>query len=983
MTDEPAAEELARRRRIDAIFAEALELPAAERTAFVERGAAGDASLAAAVLRLLELAGDPGSGLAPGGALSGSVWNSLAAERTARPERVGPYQLVEEIGRGGMAVVWLGERAEGDFRQRVAIKLIQGGLASRDVVERFGRERAILASLNHPAIAQLFDGGTTADGHPWFAMEYVEGEPIDRYCETRGLPIRERLELFLVIAHAVQYAHRNLVVHRDLKPSNILVTADGRVKLLDFGIAKLLDPAALGDPRQLTMAAMRPMTPHCASPEQLRGERITTASDVYQLGLLLYQLLTGRYPYRVDTRDQRRLAQAICEEPPTPPSTAVTAPTPDQSAPVLDLHDARRLRKRLRGDLDNIVLMALRKEPERRYGSVDDLAEDLRRHLRNLPVRACRDTVGYRMRKFADRHARGLAITTAVAIMFIALIAFYTSRLAEQRDLAVTAADKAQRTAQVLYRLFETADPELGAGAATTARELLDRGAAQITAELSEQKDIQADAMDTIGGIYTKLGLYDEADAMLSAALANREAESPPQPLALAATLDALGRLRAEQYRFVESAALHERALALLEQEVGADDLRLAPALDRIAVDRVRRRDFDSAVALLDRAVAIRSGGDPHDPGIAELLVDRAWLEDERGSYAAAQSYAEQAIAIVEAKLGLDEPRLHRALFTLARALEAQGVYAQATAVYQRDLEITSKAFGRSNARVGDILINLAFATRSGGELETSLGYAQQAVEVRARLYGREHPSYATALVVLADSHAALGAYGAAEPLLVAAIAIYESGSEPNPIGLSFGLAALADIHVDTERYPSAIEGYERALAIRSQARGAEHPDIAHLLTKLGAAQSRGGRLADARDSLQRALPMTRKFLPADHPRIADIELELANLMIRAGDRDAAYPLLTDGLRIREATLAADDPRVAQARGLLGFWYLAARRYPEARPLLLESYRTLAGQDSPETREILEHLAEYFDAVGEPGEARRYRSELSALRTST
>jgi eukaryotic-like serine/threonine-protein kinase len=391
-----------RRRRIDALFCELLERPASERDALLEERCGDDAPLRAALERLLAAAEEEDGFLTPGGALQGAVWQTLstgAGAAVPAPERIGAYRVLRELGRGGMSVVYLGERADGAFEQRVALKLVKPGADTEEVLQRFGQERQILATLAHPAIARLLDGGTTDSGRPYFVMELVEGEPIDAWCRARDASIEQRLGLLLGVCEAVQHAHERQIVHRDLKPSNILVEVHGQVKLLDFGIAKVLDPGTLPGVAPATRLALRPLTPEFASPEQVRGEAVTTASDVYQLGLLLYLLLTDRPPYRVEGEGSEALARAICDQVPLPPSSRLTG----------------RHAWRLRGDLDNIVMTALRKEPERRYASAAELAADLRRHLAGEPVVARRDSVVYRLRKGLRRNAAALVAAASVA----------------------------------------------------------------------------------------------------------------------------------------------------------------------------------------------------------------------------------------------------------------------------------------------------------------------------------------------------------------------------------------------------------------------------------------------------------------------------------------------------------------------------------------------------------------------------------------
>ena len=402
--------------RADRILDEALDRSNAERPAYLDHACAGDAELRGLVDRLLAdaEAADPSLDRGVGGSLlAEAVDSALGQEATLAGSVVGRYRIVGEIGRGGMAIVYLAERADAEFRQQVALKLLKRGVDTDEVVRRFEQERQILAAASHPDIARLLDGGVTDDGRPFLVMEYVDGKPIDEYCDDRGLTVDERLRLFLRVGHAVADAHRNLVVHRDIKPHNILVTADGNVKLLDFGIAKVLEPGPGGS--ELTRTRTTFLTPAYATPEQVAGGPITTASDIYQLGLLLYRLLTGRAPYRLSSLDSEDLRRSVCESVPARPSSTTGPRKPERSEDEPGIEDCSRLRgtsprglrRRLAGDLDNIVLKALRKEPERRYDSAAQLVADIENHLAGRPVTARADTVWYRVSKLVSRHRGG------------------------------------------------------------------------------------------------------------------------------------------------------------------------------------------------------------------------------------------------------------------------------------------------------------------------------------------------------------------------------------------------------------------------------------------------------------------------------------------------------------------------------------------------------------------------------------------------
>jgi serine/threonine protein kinase len=421
--------------------------------------------------------------------------------------RLGPYQVLEQIGRGGMSVVFHACRADDQFQKQVAIKLLCAGEASPFVISRFRNERQILAGLDHPNIARLMDGGTTEEGIPYLVMDLVEGVPIDDYCDARKLPTTQRLRLFLEVCSAVQYAHQRLIVHRDLKPGNILVTREGVPKLLDFGIAKILDPGPLAEGSETTLTLFRILTPGFASPEQVRGEPITTASDVYSLGVVLFELLTGRSPYGNRRLAPEEVSRAVCEVDPEKPSNVIThagvgdaAPSPEEIAALRD-GSAKKLRKRLLGDLDNIVLMALRKEPERRYPSVEQFAADIRRHLDKLPVVARRDTASYRASRFMARHRIGLAATGVVIFMLLAALAttLEEARIAQRRFNDV------RHLANSL--IFDIHDSVKDLPGSTPARKLIVDRALEYLDNLSKEAPRDISLQRELAAAYERVGL--------------------------------------------------------------------------------------------------------------------------------------------------------------------------------------------------------------------------------------------------------------------------------------------------------------------------------------------------------------------------------------------------------------------------------------------------------------------------------------------
>jgi tetratricopeptide (TPR) repeat protein len=470
-------------REVKDLFDRALEWPASERSArlAVEKGR--DHALVAEVERLLQ------ANAAAGDFLEKPALEELSfsSESAAIPVRVGPYEIERELGQGGMGTVYLATRSGDDFRQTVALKLVRRGMDSDFILERFRGERRILAELDHPRIARLLDGGSTEDGLPYFVMEYVAGRHLLEDCDARALAVPERLALFRQICEAVAYAHRHLVVHRDLKPSNILVTPEGVPKLLDFGLAKVLSPELAGEGAERTQTVVRLLTPDYASPEQVRGERVTTATDIYSLGVVLYELLTGGRPYRVTGRSPEAIARAVCEEEPPRPSTVVAS---------------------LRGDLDNIVLMALRKEPERRYASVEQLSEDIRLHLAGLPVRARKDTFGYRAGKFIGRHRAG-TIAAALGALLLAgatVTAVHQARVAQAERVAAEERFEEVRALANSF-LFEFHDAIKDLPGATPARQLVVRRALEYLEKLSRVRSNDPSLQRELAEAYERVAM--------------------------------------------------------------------------------------------------------------------------------------------------------------------------------------------------------------------------------------------------------------------------------------------------------------------------------------------------------------------------------------------------------------------------------------------------------------------------------------------
>jgi len=698
---------------------------------------------------------------------------------------VGAYRLVEQIASGGMGAVYLAERADGQFKQQVALKLIKRGMDSEEILRRFESERQILASLNHPNISRLIDGGLTDDGLPFFTMEFVDGKPIDEYCDERELTIEKRLELFLTVCEAVQYAQQNLVVHRDLKPGNIMVTADGTVKLLDFGIAKLLG-GELHNPlsADLTRTGLRVMTPGYASPEQVRAEVVTTASDVYSLGVILYRLLTGISPYNLSSYAPLELEKIICRTDPQKPSTIIGAIAIGKEkrvaeTPTLEsVSRARgtqpgRLRRRLAGDIDNICLMALRKEPGRRYQTAGQFADDIRKHLSGHPVVARKDSFGYRTEKFIRRHRTGLLVAAVIFLVFTSVVGFYTARLSRERDRAQLEASKAKEISDFLTGLFEIADPNESRGDTITVREILDRGAARIETELTDQPLNRANIMAVVGKVYHQLGFLPKADTFLTRSLQLRLEFLGHEHPDVSLLLHDRAVLMYDMGEYERSEALYRQALEIDRRLFQDDHPAVAADLNDLAAVLKRQGRFDEAQPLFEQAMEMRLRlfGEVN-ADVAHSMNHLGGLLVNLGEYDKAEPLLRQGLKIRETLYGENHVEVAASLGKLASFLLLKGEYDEAELLYLKALKSLHKLFGDNHHYVGGIIASLANVIYLKGDIKTAESYYRKSLNIMRTTLPEGHLFISRSLVGLGQVMLESGRPGEAEPLLREALAV-------------------------------------------------------------------------------------------------------------------------------------------------------------------------------------------------------------------
>jgi serine/threonine-protein kinase len=783
--------------KIEELFHSALECEPERRAAFLDAVCAADASLRQEIESLLlsyEKAGFTGTPAFAEGV-------RLLEEKDSRSwvgRNIGPYKVIREIGRGGMGAVYLAARADEAFRKEVAIKLIKRGLDTDDVLRRFRSERQILASLDHPNITKLLDGGTTEDGLPYFVMEYIHGEPIDKYCDDHRLNITDRLRLFQSVCAAVQYAHQNLIIHRDIKAGNILVTIQSVPRLLDFGIAKLLaaEPS-VSDP---TMTIARRMTPESASPEQVRGETITTASDVYSLGVLLYKLLTGHSPYRLAGRQSTEIERAICEQDPEKPSAVIaraeqsgsTHPITPQSVSETREGTPDRLRRRLQGDLDNIVLMALRKEPRRRYASAEQLSQDISRHLSDLPVVARADTAGYRAAKFVARHKAGV---TAAILLLLSLSAGIAATMWQARvavaegQRARLESAKAQRINAFLQDMLSYSSP---AYASSNPRkdpdakvsEVVEEAAKRAESELAEQPEVLAEMQRTLGSVYYAQGRYDQAEQILRAAfekyirLYGRESqETVWASNLLANTLLRKGNIAEAKELFLKDieverklaqrGQLDARAMAHVLGDYGSmldqfgdaategylrEALQYTPTLtgkERTYVAMIdndigdvayRRGDWKEAERMNRAAIdEYRKLPEGTYVEMAASLSNLGAVLIKEGKLDDAEPFVREGLELRRKKLGDAHPDTAMSFFRLSDLLYKKGEYQDAESAARESVQIFTRALARpkDDTYFANPLVELGLILNKTGRSREAETYLREALEIRTRLLPR------------------------------------------------------------------------------------------------------------------------------------------------------------------------------------------------------------------------------------------------------
>ncbi len=824
----------------------------------------GDATLA---LPGAGEAAPPGAGpddatiLAPADVLAAAL--PRPADPVGAGRRIGPYLLKRPIGEGGMGLVWEADQQE-PIRRRVALKMVKRGMDTDEFIARFTSERQALAMMNHPAIAKVLDAGATEEGRPYFVMEFVEGVPLNEYCDGARLDLRRRLELFIHICEGVQHAHQKAIIHRDLKPSNVLVTVtDGQAlpKIIDFGVAKALDAEQFDD-LLTTGAGQLVGTPEYMSPEQtgLSDAGIDTRTDVYALGVLLYELLVGQRPFRREDlarMDILEVLRVIREVEPARPSGRLVqmgrqSDADLQAAALARGAEPAALVRMVRGELDWITMRALEKDRDRRYASAADLAQDVRRHLDDEPVSVGPPSRRYRLRKFVRRHRTGVAAGAFVALAVLLGIAGTTGgmiRAVRAEKHALQEADNARQVSSFLVGMFEAADPEHARSATITAREILEAGSERIGSELQGQPQTQARLHGTIGSVYRKMGLYDEAEPELLRAAELRRTTVGVPPADVAASLGDLAGLYLAQARYAEAETTLNRAVPLLDKANREGRLQLAGSLTDLASVYRRQGRYDEAEPLYRQGLDIRLAelGSSHTD-VAASYNSLGLLCWNRGRFAESEQYYKQALAIWEQVHGPEHALVAKGLNNLGLLYHHQKRYAEAQAMYARTVRIYEKVLGP------------------------------------------EHPNTATALNNLALVFHEQKMLAEAEPLYMRALAIREKALGAGHPDVAQTVNNLGNLRRDQKRFAEAHADYERALSIRRAALGESHADVGWTLADMARLLKLQGQLPQAEEQFRKALSLLKLSLGADHPDLAEVLDDYALVardLGRAADEDS------------------------------------------------------------------------------------------------
>ena len=813
-------------KKIEEIFSQAIELPKPEREAFLQHTCSDDAELLTELQSLLEHEHETGTMLAT---VISHAAGSLSESELKRFEgrHIGPYRITGLIGQGGMAEVYSAIRDDDQYQKQVAIKLIRNPGAAF-LIKRFQYERQILASLENPCIARFLEGGTTEDGIPYLVMEYIKGEPITTYCASRNLNLRARLQLFRSVCDAVQYAHRNLVIHRDLKPSNILVTSEGVPKLLDFGIAKLLNPDWITEVPTVahTVTSIRIMTPEYASPEQIRGENVTTSTDIYSLGVILYELLTGIRPRDFKTKSLAGIERIITEDEPEKPSLAVkNVPTAESRTNA----DTKKLSRELARDLDNIVMMAMRKEPQRRYLSAEQLGEDIDNYLQGRPIRARTPTLSYRAAKFISRHRIGVSVTAVFLIftlIFIAGILRERSRAEQARVQAEREAARAKAVSQFLQETLGSANPfTSNLGREVSLVEALQNASKEIGNSFKDQPETEADVRTTVGYTFMRLGKYEDAEKHLLRALEIRRTLHTGDHADIAESLDNMGTMNEEKGDLPQAEKYFRQALEMRKKLYGKEHKEIAATLNNLGQVLHNEGKLPEAEKLYRESLEMRTKLlGPEADETAATINNLAALLIAKEDFVHAEAMMRKVLELDLKRWGENHPNVAFSTNNVAYAMERGGKISEAEPFYRKALEMDIKLLGKEHPITTRGMCNLGRILMRTGSTDEAEQVLRHGLEIQERIMEKNNPQIANTLMTLAQTLQKKNQCEEAEPMFRDAITIYIK-SNYDPTWKAVTTSQLGDCLTILKRFPEAEKLLTESHSQLVSLNGAQHQE--------------------------------------------------------------------------------------------------------------------------------------------------------------
>lgn len=931
-------------KQINEIVDTALNLEKEERRSYIKQQCKNNLQLKSKVTELLESIEKSGAEdflespeSYPLNLVSDLSKSSVEISSSLIGQHIGNYKITDLVGHGGMGSVFLAKRSDETFDKTVALKILRRGMDTPSNVARFERERNILAKLNHPHIARLLDGGMTEEGLPYLVMEYIEGISLNTYCAENNLSLESRIELFKAICRAVQHAHNNAVIHRDLKPSNILVTEEGQIKILDFGIAKLLETGDTVTNLFQTQTGARILTMGYAAPEQVKGETVTTATDTYTLGTLFYEMLVGVHPFDLKLKNLTEVEKIILNKPPSPLLQKFKGLAESRQAEIAGKRNisASKMQTYLQGDLSAIVMKALRKEPGSRYDTVDQLLEDLQKKDRNLPIIAREDTLRYKTSKFLKRHKISIFVAAGFFLLTTGFAAFYTWQITQERNRAQLEAEKAQQVSTFLADLFQASDPVHNPKDSLTVGNLLQRGQKRIN-QLEDQPIVQAQLLEVMGQAYTNLGEYDKAKPLLNESHNIQEKVFSNSSPELASSFRNIAYLQHKMGNFANAESLLNSALQIQKKSLGIYHEETAKTLDRYALALSRQSKHADADSIYQKVLEIQQKVLPaNHPDKAATLNNQAFALRRLGKPKKSEQKLRASLDIWRQHYGNIHPNILEGLNDLAIVEEKQGNLEDALTLYKEALEVTHELYEGPNPNTAQLLNNIGSTLLKFGRPKDAESYIKKAFTMRKKILRPMHPAMA-------------GNY-----------------------------ATMGTMYIEMEEYEKARPLITKSLRIDKKLRGENHPYVAGDLKNLGSIALGKRSYDEAENYFRRSVDILESTFSPHHPGVAASLNPLGKVLYLRGRPQEAEKKLRRALEIRQKTFDKGDWRIAQSKVTLGGCLIRLKQYRESERLLKSGYQTLRqkrGASDNNTQQASQNLAKLYKEWDKPDLAQQYES---------